>query len=103
MQTSFTELPNRLIFLPLTAKTLPENGCSGAAITDREENKHLYRPAPPHMPWKTVQAVWIHASRHIKVNRDDEEKDRKILNDKGHWVTDTSAIRQQCFSHLNEK
>ena len=37
---------------------------------------------------QTIQAVWIHASRHIVIDTDNEERDKKILNVKGslgHW------------------
>ena len=47
----------------------------------------LLRPTYHWRP-QTSQAIWIHASRRITVNTDNEERDRNISNGKGslgHW------------------
>ena len=56
----------------------------------------------PKYHWKpqTVQAVWVHAPRHIIVSADNP---RKSWMGRGHWVTVMSATSQQCFSYFDEK
>lgn len=49
------------------------------------EKMNWYGPTPSHVPLKTTNcsARLIHASRHITVNTDVIERDRKILSGKG--------------------
>ena len=57
---------------------------------------------PSHIPLKTITitSLWIHASRHIIVNTDDEHMDRKILCGKGSL---THLLQSSNASHISMK